>query len=905
MKNTKTTKHALLSSFVALFLCVAMLAGTTFAWFTDSVSSGVNTIVAGNLDIELEYSKNGTDWSPVNTTTDDLFSDVTLWEPGATSVVYLRLSNKGSLDLKYRFSMAIASETQGTNVNGNSFKLSDYIQFSFIEGNTVYTSRDAALAAAGTGTVLSAQNEQGRAHDEVGTMNAGAATRYFALVVFMPETVGNVANYKKDTTPPTIKLGLNLIATQLASENDSFDNQYDGGANWNGDYMNSASAVVNAPAAGQPMEIVLNNNAPVSQTKSTALTMASVSDALAGKEVKFTSTAMNAEGAQANFSVATGDATEVAALKLEMAVDGVATSDLGGTVTITTYIQTGLTNVGVTYVGEGAQPTNVQYDPSTGKLSFDTTHFSDYVVTAKGAIEVNGETYGTLAEAIAANEGGIINITGPVVMFASEGSSVEVDMKGVTIDGGNNANLIFRNVDGNGAGGTGSFGNMTLKNLSVVDETYYIYENGENAWEFTYLEFSGTNTFENVIFTDGVMAEGVMSTFTGCTFIGHNNDSSDLGNVTMYGAWVTNGSATFTGCTFTGTRGFKVSEKYNGNDVLNVTVDGCTFDNLSEKPGVAIDFYNVDLATVGTADIIIKNSEFIKCKPGDQGLYIYETDNLVPTLENNTIKFPEGSFMLLNDQKICNGVTIVGNGTTSTTLTTGTTPSGGKKTGLVIDNQNVTIKDTKIKGSGFITSNEYYGVIDIREGGTTLDNVSISRSFSNASCVVIKSGVDSGETVTLKNSTFKGGFKTINIVDGANGTVIIDNCEITGIYTFNVNSASSQDLTVKVSDSKLHGWTSYGRIKEAVFVNTEFSKGTSAYDYLRPYADTTLTNCTFDSEFLMGAGTTGFTITLNNCVKDGVKVTAENIQSLVLDADDMNNLRGCTIIVDGVTVTLS
>ena len=273
--------------------------------------------------------------------------------------------------------------------------------------------------------------------------------------------------------------------------------------------------------------------------------------------------------------------------------------------------------------------------------------------------------------------------------------------------------------------------------------------------------------------------------------------------------------------------------------------------------------------------------------------------------EGSIVSLTSGTFLLSASQQVGEGVTIAGNGPAATTITTSTTPSGSSKTGLVIDNQNVTIKDTKITGSTAITSNEYCGVLDIREGGTTLDNVVISRSFSNASCVVIKGGVDSGETVTLQNSTFKGGFKTIHMVDGANGTVVIDNCEITGIYTFNVNSASSQDLTVKVTDSKLHGWTSYGSIKEAIFTNTEFSKGSSSYDYLRPYADTTLTDCTFDSSFLMGAGATGFTIRINNCVKDGVAVTAANVQSLLLDADDMSNLSGCIIIVDGVTATLS
>ena len=127
MKNTKSTKHALLTSIMALFLCVTMLLGTTFAWFTDTVTSGVNTIVAGNLDIELEYSKDGANWYPVQGTT-ELFSDVTLWEPGATSVVYLRLRNLGTLALKYRLSINVADETVGTSVNGNEIRLSEHLK---------------------------------------------------------------------------------------------------------------------------------------------------------------------------------------------------------------------------------------------------------------------------------------------------------------------------------------------------------------------------------------------------------------------------------------------------------------------------------------------------------------------------------------------------------------------------------------------------------------------------------------------------------------------------------------------------------------------------------------------------------------------------------------------------------
>ena len=121
MTSMKTTKKSLLISALALLLCFAMLIGTTFAWFTDSVSSANNIIASGNLDIELEYAvfnDDGTvkEWKTVNGTT-DLFEDV-LWEPGHTDVVYLRLKNIGSLALKYELAINIVSETPGINMAG-------------------------------------------------------------------------------------------------------------------------------------------------------------------------------------------------------------------------------------------------------------------------------------------------------------------------------------------------------------------------------------------------------------------------------------------------------------------------------------------------------------------------------------------------------------------------------------------------------------------------------------------------------------------------------------------------------------------------------------------------------------------------------------------------------------------
>ena len=231
MKKT-TTRRALFMSFVSLLLCMSMLLGTTYAWFTDSVTSSANMIVAGNLDVELEY-KNvidgaaATDWSPVTTDTDDLFDKNALWEPGHTEVAYLKVSNLGSLNLKYQLSVRVAEEIAGTNVAGESFKLSDYLVFTVVdldESEIGTIDRAAAKAAGNTmgfddynGTIKALDAKDGNVVD----------ADYVALIVYMPETVGNEANYKVGTTAPQIKLGINLFATQVEAEKDSFDEFYD------------------------------------------------------------------------------------------------------------------------------------------------------------------------------------------------------------------------------------------------------------------------------------------------------------------------------------------------------------------------------------------------------------------------------------------------------------------------------------------------------------------------------------------------------------------------------------------------------------------------------------------------------------------------------------------------------
>ena len=99
MLNKRSTKSSLLMSSIALLLCFSMLLGTTFAWFTDNVTSANNRIIAGNLDVELLMYKNG-EYVSIGGNTGDIFSEAAggngiNWEPGKTEIVYLASAEDG------------------------------------------------------------------------------------------------------------------------------------------------------------------------------------------------------------------------------------------------------------------------------------------------------------------------------------------------------------------------------------------------------------------------------------------------------------------------------------------------------------------------------------------------------------------------------------------------------------------------------------------------------------------------------------------------------------------------------------------------------------------------------------------------------------------------------------------
>ena len=196
MTNRKSTKRALLGSVVAMVLCLAMLVGATFAWFTDTASTGVNKIQAGKLDVALEMQNADGKWvSAEGKTLDfvkaaDAKDEAILWEPGCTyELPALRIRNNGNLALKYKVAI--------TGINGSA-KLNEAIE---------WTIGDVAMGA-----------EQ---HLAAGESNA------FTIKGHMKESAGN--EYMNESIDG---IAITVVATQDTVESDSFDKDYDADAEY-------------------------------------------------------------------------------------------------------------------------------------------------------------------------------------------------------------------------------------------------------------------------------------------------------------------------------------------------------------------------------------------------------------------------------------------------------------------------------------------------------------------------------------------------------------------------------------------------------------------------------------------------------------------------------------------------
>ena len=213
MENRKATKRALLTSITALVMCVVMLAGTTFAWFTDTASTNVNRIEAGKLDVQLLMENSSGSWVNAEGETLNFLqmqgsgtavqSANILWEPGAEyKLPELKIVNNGNLALKYEIAITGAVDADSDD-NLDSMKLLNVLKFKSVVGSV--TKENAYGQTIATGTLDTHGEEQ-----------------IIKLSAKMDENAGNgYMNMALSNITVTVK------ATQASYEYDSNGYQYD------------------------------------------------------------------------------------------------------------------------------------------------------------------------------------------------------------------------------------------------------------------------------------------------------------------------------------------------------------------------------------------------------------------------------------------------------------------------------------------------------------------------------------------------------------------------------------------------------------------------------------------------------------------------------------------------------
>ncbi len=218
MTKQKSTKHALLLSVLSLLMCVSMLVGSTFAWFTDSVTSAGNKIQSGTLKLDLELlDKTSGKWNSIKDDQTPIF-DYDKWEPGYTDVKILKVENEGSLALKWYAKFVSSAERS---------ILEDVIDVYVCPSETAELTYPADRDLTGytkVGTLKEFINTIETT--TYGKLEAGKCA-YLGIALKMQESAGN--DYQDKTIGA---FDIMLLATQDTVESDSFGTDYDANAEW-------------------------------------------------------------------------------------------------------------------------------------------------------------------------------------------------------------------------------------------------------------------------------------------------------------------------------------------------------------------------------------------------------------------------------------------------------------------------------------------------------------------------------------------------------------------------------------------------------------------------------------------------------------------------------------------------
>ncbi len=218
MNNAKSTRRAFLSSIVALLLCLTMLMGTTFAWFTDTAKVNVNTIQSGTLKIDIQTAdgtksvKEGTlETIGFKKSANAPEGEAVLWEPGCSyELESVKLVNTGNLHAKFLVTISAVN-----GANDGDIDLAAVIDV--YEGETKLGTLREIL-------------DMGLAIKEGDIAPNGGEAAFGTITLKMQTTANNDYQNKSITD-----IAVTVYATQYTAEYDSTTNRYDANAQYDFD----------------------------------------------------------------------------------------------------------------------------------------------------------------------------------------------------------------------------------------------------------------------------------------------------------------------------------------------------------------------------------------------------------------------------------------------------------------------------------------------------------------------------------------------------------------------------------------------------------------------------------------------------------------------------------------------
>ena len=381
----RTTKHKLWYSALSLLLCLALLMGTTFAWFTDSVTSANNIITAGNLDLEMYWTDDPDSgvWHNVEDAAYNTIFSYDNWEPGYTDVKYVKLVNAGDLALNYQLML-----TPESGVG----KLAEVINVFYAEGAVDVDGREdlSKLGAVGLldNVLENAVTANGTllAEGQVSPLHPSGEV-IVTVAMSMITSAGN--EYQNESVG---NFTVTALATQCPFEQDSFGSDYDSGASFPQLIRaDKAFASVNAvdgkvPAGGVSMQ----------GNKVSATVPAGVKLADGVSELKLTVTPLE------NTTSGIVTVNNEMLIPVDVHIEGVAQDndvpviiDLGAVLPphlnmgnyVLIHVENGANSV-MTAVADRAQLTEhnrFTYDPVTGEVSVAMASFSEIALLSEPA----------------------------------------------------------------------------------------------------------------------------------------------------------------------------------------------------------------------------------------------------------------------------------------------------------------------------------------------------------------------------------------------------------------------------------------------------------------------------------------------------------------------------------------